>query len=274
MLKLQEYIEKRKTEDGINEFDPSQKMNNIRTCIDYIFEYFDQYLPLQGIEKRTVAENEKLQKYEKTLCEYGQDIKEWLLSIYDTYDKQINRSISSYLNSVEGFYLLYNEAEFRSISYDCYAALIKKNSLLKNQTEMLYKFIREYHSRETLREKKHIPQISDDITNWLENTLMKYNVSIAAEIESYISGFYHNQGLWPARSRINSEHPYLDHEYDYNYKVKTNLFNINTFYTKYADKPFIKGKKKQLEMLMMYIWLHNIYGDKTYWKEYLLQVGE
>jgi len=27
MLKLEEYIEKRKTEDGMNEFDSSQKMN-------------------------------------------------------------------------------------------------------------------------------------------------------------------------------------------------------------------------------------------------------
>ena len=32
MLKLEEYIEKRKLEDGINEFDNSQKMNNIRSC--------------------------------------------------------------------------------------------------------------------------------------------------------------------------------------------------------------------------------------------------
>jgi hypothetical protein len=66
-------------------------MKNIRTCIDYVFEYFDQYLPLQGVEKRTVAENEKLQKYEKTLSDYSQDIREWLLSVYDTHNRQINR---------------------------------------------------------------------------------------------------------------------------------------------------------------------------------------
>ncbi len=274
MLKLEEYIEKRKSEDGINEFDPSKKMINIRTGINYIFEYFDQYLPLQGVEKRTIAENEKLQKYEKTLREYSQDTKEWLLSIYDTYDKQINRTISSFLKSSESFYLLYNDAEFRSISYDCYAALINNNSYLKNQTEMLYKFIREFHNRETTRNKEYIPRISDDITSWLKNTLLKYNVSIAAAIEDYLNDFYYNQGAWPARSRVKSEHPYLDHEYDYNYKVKTNLFNINTFYSKYADKPFIKGHKKQLEMVMMYIWLYNVAGNKDYWNEYLHNVDE
>jgi len=84
MLKLEEYeeyIEKRKLEDGLNEFDSSKKMNNIRTCIDYIFEYFEQYLPIQEAEKRTVAENEKLQKYEKSLRDFSPDVKDWLVSI-------------------------------------------------------------------------------------------------------------------------------------------------------------------------------------------------
>ena len=77
--------------------------------------------------------------------------------------------------------------------------------------------------------------------------------------------------MWPVKSRIKLEHPYLDRKYDYNYKVKANLFNINSFYTKYINKPFIKGKKKQLEMVMMYTWLHSIESDDTYWNEYLLQ---
>lgn len=53
------------------------------------FEYFDQYLPIQGAGKRTVAENEKLLKYEKTLSEFSPDVKDWLVSIYDTYGKQL-----------------------------------------------------------------------------------------------------------------------------------------------------------------------------------------
>jgi hypothetical protein len=272
MLKLEEYIEKRKSEDCINEFDSSQKINNIRICIDYIFEYYDQYLPLQGTEKRTVAENEKLQKYEKTLKEYSENIIIWLVSIYDTYDKQINKSVSSYLNSIDGFYLIYEEAEFRSISYDCYAALIKKAPFLKNQTELLYQFIREYHNRETAWKNKYDPQISDSITNWLKNTLLKYNVSITGAIESYLTEFGNNPGSWPPRCRIKSESSFSD--YDYNYKVKNNLFNINTFYSKYANKPFIKGKKTELEMVMMYIWSHNMADDVDYWNKYLLQVDE
>lgn len=59
----------------------------------------------------------------------------------------------------------------------------------------------------------------------------------------------------------------------YNYKQKTNLFNLNTLYPKISNKPFIKGKKQFLETLLMYNWLHTIEGDPdNYWEEYLKQI--
>ena len=275
MQTLEEYIAKRKVEDGMNEFDTSQKMNNIRTCIDYIFEYFDQYLPIQGAEKRTVAENEKLLKYEKTLSEFSPDVRDWLVSIYDTYGKQLNRNIAHFVNDDDTFLFMYEEAEFRSLSYDCYASLIKKCPFLKNQAEMLYKFIREYHIKESNAYTEQIPDISDKITKWLKDTLVKYNVNIARACEGYVDYFWNNPDMWPARSKIKLEHPFADRKYRYDYKRKTNVFNIDGFYNRFANKPFIKGKKKQLEILMMYYWLHSIEGDQyNYWNEYLLQCGD
>lgn len=271
MLKLEEYIEKRKSEDRLNEFDSSLKISNIKTCINYVFEYFDSYLPIQGVEKRTVYENEKLQKYGNSISKYSSDIREWLLSIYETYEKQINQSITRYLTSDESFYLLYCESEFRSISYECYAHIVKRNPFLKNQTEMLYKFIREYHIIASEHGIDNMPNISVNITNWLKSTLLKYNVDISKAIERYLSIFFDNQDSWNARDRIKLDKPSLSYKYQYNYRKKTNLFNINTFINIYGDKPFFKGKKKQIEILMMYIWLHSIEGDEDYWDDYLLQ---
>ena len=226
----------------MNEFDTSQKMNNIRTCIDYIFEYFDQYLPIQGAEKRTVAENEKLLKYEKTLSEFSPDVRDWLVSIYDTYGKQLNRNIAHFVNDDDTFLFMYEEAEFRSLSYDCYASLIKKCPFLKNQAEMLYKFIREYHIKESNAYTEQIPDISDKITKWLKDTLVKYNVNIARACEGYVDYFWNNPDMWPARSKIKLEHPFADRKYRYDHKRKTNVFNIDGFYNRFANKPFIKGK--------------------------------
>lgn len=271
MLSLEEYIAKRKTEDGMNEFDSLQKMSNIRSCIDYIFEYFDQYLPIQGAEKRTAAENIKIQKYEKKLRDYSINVRDWLVAIYETYEKELDRSVINFVNKVDDFPFMHEDAEFRSLSYDTYAALIKKHPYLKNEAEMLYRFIREYHMKETNAYANFMPEISPKITKWLKDTLLNYNVSLAMALEKYLSAFWDNQDAWPAKSRIKLEHPVENFKYQYNYKKKTNLFNIDGLYNRLAHKPFIKGHKKQMEIVMMYIWLHCIEGDDGYWDVYLLQ---
>lgn len=58
-------------------------------------------------------------------------------------------------------------------------------------------------------------------------------------------------------------------KYDYDYKQKSNLFNLNSLYRKIPKKPFIKGKKQELEMLFMYYWLNDMEGDNDYWQEYI-----
>lgn len=274
MQTLEEYIAKRKIEDSLNEFDTSQKMKNIRTCIDYIFEYFDQYLPSQGAEKRTIAENERIVKYEKTLSEFTPEIKDWLVSIYDTYGKKINKNIAYFVNSNDTFLLMYEEAEFQSIANDCFVSLIKNYPFLGNQLEMIYKFIREYHLKESSVYIDDLPDISDQITEWLQDTLTKYKVNIASACEGYLNYFEDNPGIWPAGSKIILEYSQTGRKYHYDYKRKTNVFDIDGFYSRFENKPFIKGKKKQLEILMMHFWLYSIEGDDDYWKEYLLQCGD
>ena len=44
MISIEEYIAQRKKEDKINEFDKNACIKNIKICIDYIFEYFSNYL--------------------------------------------------------------------------------------------------------------------------------------------------------------------------------------------------------------------------------------
>lgn len=44
MLKLEEYIQKRKLEDEMNEYDISKKQENMKLAVDYVFEYFNGYL--------------------------------------------------------------------------------------------------------------------------------------------------------------------------------------------------------------------------------------
>lgn len=264
MLHLEEYIAQRKKEDHLNEFDMEQKIGNMRTCIDYIFEYFDQYLVLEGAQERTLEENELLTKYEKSLRDYSPEIRQWLVKIYDETGHQINKTIMKYCDGVPEFFLIYEESEFRSVSYDCYANIIGKRPMLKDQTEKLYQFIKEYHTVISKREYETFgfPKITEAITKWLEHTYQHYHVNLMVAVDRYLDRFFDNVDMWPPGSRIKAKDPYPGHPYDYNYKRRVNRFNVNGFYRIHGKKPFIKGKKKALEILMLQLWTNGFDGDE------------
>lgn len=272
MLSLEEYISKRKREDKINEYDIDARMDNMRICVNYVFEYFNQYLNIEEMEQKTFLNEERLVKLRNQLEMYDNEIQEWLVNIYDVHEKHIHRSIISFLKKDELFFLYHKTEEFRSCSYDAYAQLIKKNSFLKGQTEMLFLFIKDYHRIESEREiNTHSVFLAEEINEWLENTWNKYKVNIWAFASDYLSRFFNDDSLWPSKHKIKSNEKWQPYIYDY--KQKTNLFNLNSLYTKISKKPFIKGKKQYLEFILMYIWLHSIWGDEeNYWEEYRTKV--
>lgn len=44
MLTVDEYIKKRKTKDGIDEFSAADRISNMGCCINYVVEYYEKYL--------------------------------------------------------------------------------------------------------------------------------------------------------------------------------------------------------------------------------------
>jgi hypothetical protein len=269
MLSLEEYIARRKREDGINEFDKESRMENLQTCVGYVFEYFNRYLDITKMEEQTALNNERLEKYRKQLRLYDVEIQEWLVNIYADYDKQINRSIINFLKKDELFLLYNTDQEFRSVSYECYAHLGKQYPFLKNQTEMLFLFIKDYHRIQSQPTKEFSTIfISKEINEWIEETWTKYQVNVLAFAFDWVHRFYENKDMWPAKHRRKSKDSWREYEYDI--EKKHNLFNLDSLYRRVSNKTFIKGKKQELEILMMYFWFHDIEGDgENYWQEYL-----
>ncbi|MGR5911088.1 hypothetical protein ACT7C4_26775 [Bacillus pacificus] len=140
MLSIEEYIARRKKEDKLNEFDIDARTHNMKICVDYVFEYFNNYLNITEAEEKTVLHNEKLEKYRKQLREYDPEVREWVVGIYNEYGKQIHKHIGNVMKENEFFFLYSTDSEFRNASYDCYSQLIKRLPFLKDQTEMLYLF--------------------------------------------------------------------------------------------------------------------------------------
>jgi len=269
VLTIEEYIARRKKEDKINEFNIDQRNENMRLCVNYVFEYFNNYLNITEAEERTVLKDEKLYKYSQQLKDYDEEVRDWLVGIYSEYGKQANRYIGNVLKEDEFFFIYDSDKEFRSLSYDCYSKLIKKCPFLKDQTEMLFLFIKDYHrvmSQKGMENQSVF--ISDEINEWIQGTWSKYQVNLLEFAYRWIEYFYDNEDIWPASHRRKSQASYRKYEYDI--KQKSNLFNIDSLYRKMPKKPFAKGRKQEFEILMMYYWIHSMVGDdEDYWQEYL-----
>lgn len=268
LISIEQYIAKRKEEDKLNEFDTELRMENMKICVNYVFEYFNNYLDITEAEEQTTLNNERINKYRKQLQQYQLEVQDWLVYIYKEYDKQLNRSIGNLLMKDEFFLLNNKNSEFRSLSYDCYAHLIKSYPYLKGQTEELFLFIKEFHriQSEPNQEFKAL-NINEEINRWVEDTWEKYQVNVLKFAYSWVNHFYDNDDLWLAKHKKKSQESWRNYEYDF--KQKNNLFNINSLYRKMPKKTFIKGRKQEFEILMMYYWLHELEGDdEGYWDEY------
>jgi hypothetical protein len=121
-----------------------KRTDNTRLCINYVFEYFNNYLETRAADEQTVLHEEKVDKYRNILRDYDPDIQEWLVSLYSSYGKYMHRNLGNFI--MDTYFLLYDsDAEFRATSYEVYPKAVKKFRFLDNQSECLFIFIKDYH---------------------------------------------------------------------------------------------------------------------------------
>lgn len=162
----------------------------MKICVDYVFEYFNNYLNITEAEEKTILHNEKLDKYRKQLKDYELEVREWVVSIYNDYGKQVNRYVGNILKEDEFFFLYDSDSEFRNTSYNCYSQLIKRFSFLKDQTEMLFLFIKDYQRVQSQQRFSFgIPTISDELNDWIVKTWAKHQVNLLAFAFDWIDYF-------------------------------------------------------------------------------------
>lgn len=175
LLTIEEYIARRKREDKLNEFSIDERSENMRLCVNYVFEYFNNYLNITEAEEKTALKDDKVNKFQQQLRDYDSDIIKWLTGIYSEHVKQIHKSIGNILKENEFFFLYSSDKEFRSLSYNCYAKLLKKFPFINDQTEMLFLFIKDYHRVMSQKGMHHENIfISEGINEWLQGTWEKH----------------------------------------------------------------------------------------------------
>jgi len=276
-MKLEDYILKRKKEDGINEYDLDKRIENIRICVNYIFEYFNNYIDTRPLEEKTILHDRKIDYYRKSISYYDTEVKEWLVSMYSSYGKHMHKQLMNLITDI--YFLLYDtEADFRALSYDIYPKAVKKFKFLDGQSEMIYNFIKEAHKIRNCISNFSDVYISENINEWIEETYKKHEVNIYNFCYEYTESYFETPEKWPIGHKkkgkdYDKRNDYLYKSscliWEYDVRQKSNLFGLDTLYRNMPKKDFIKGKKQEFESVLMYCWLNWFAGDEdNYWDEY------
>ncbi len=279
-MNLEQYVAKRKKEDEINEYDLSKRAENTRICVNYIFEYYNDYVDTVEAIEKPLDPNDKIEKYRRSIRRYSPEIQDWLVSLYSEYGKYTQRALENTIDE-DVYFLLYDStAEFRALSYSIYAKVIKRYPYLKNQTEMVYQFILDYHRIRNHMDDSDEIIFGDDIEEWIAKTYEKHGVNICEFCSTYINRFFDDPSLWPLKTRVKSKYYDEYNEYrkkgkkvedymlwEYDYKKAIDPFNINQLYRNMPKKSFTRGKKEEFSIVMMY-YACEYNADMSFWDEY------
>lgn len=259
MLTIEEYIGKRKREDEIDELDGSHKIKNIQVCISYIFEYFDVYIGEGRFLESSRAEDKKTQYYRKQLGNFEPEMQEWLIDFYLKSGKYLDRSVMSIIKEDCCVLLYTDQAEFRSLSYDCYARIIKTAPQIKGLTDQLHALVVEVLRHMNLPTNQNTPtsthpDISTRTDNWVKETWMQYNVNLLLFAHTWLMCWFRDSSQWSPSSRRRTGDRGSKFEYEYDFRHDRNPFGINQLYSAMPKKPFLVGRKKAIEEVLQYIW--------------------
>lgn len=270
MLKLEEYILKRKEKEDLDEFDLAKKQENMKYCIDFVFEYFNEYLDENLILKSNDKESKKVEKYRQRVRDYSIEVQNWLVDIYKQHKCYMDYQISNVIKKYEEFLLYTTENEFNKISYNCYSQLNSKYPFLEDNIPQLNNFIKDYQRVLTQKNQnenykfQHVKRI----IKWVENTKEKYDIDLSAFAYNYLMNFDSDSSKWDAKETPNPiEIPDFK---TYDLKKSKNKFDIQTLYFKVNYKPFMKNRKRDLELLLFLIYASEyVEFDEEYIKKYL-----
>lgn len=265
MLTIEDYIASRKKKDKLDEFDFQKHSENMGTVIQYVMDYFNQYLNLEDYSYEQVKMQQAVDRFKEGIIESFPTMYEFIISYYWENKKRIDKLMFKASEEIEDVELFYLPEDDRKIAeHVCKKKLnvAPTEELLNNIADMA----KEY--RETQTEEPYMSdmkELDNAISDWIIEVFRKYKVDLLEYARDISYKFYKK---------------YVDVEYDrqtetfyhinkYDYRYQDNPFNINDIYNRNRHREFIEGHKGELEMLIMYYWLFEDVHDQDYWPEYV-----
>ncbi|MBC9703751.1 MAG: hypothetical protein H9W81_01760, partial [Enterococcus sp.] len=266
MDKIEEYISKRKRKDKLNEFDFTQHSENMGKVIQYVSDYFNNYLSPEDYSYEQIKLQQNIEKSRKTLENRYPQTHDFIEKYYLEHQKRIDTFIGKACESFKDIDILYREDDFRKVAEEVVFNRLCIEDMNEDDFDNVTLAVEEYLKNH--REKPYrseMKNLDSKIVNWVFDSYRKYGVNISAYAyniawkweDKYVERKYVRE--YEESCRINN----------YDYRYQENPFEIDQEFEKYKELPFFENKRDYLEMLVMYFWLFDMLEDTSYWAEYV-----
>lgn len=264
MLKIEEYISMRKRKEKINEFDFTKHSDNMGKVIQFVSEYFNDYLNPEDYNYELIKLQQTIEKSKKTLINQFPKTHEFIEEYYLNKKKRVDTFIKKACDAQKDIDICYNETEFLEISKEV-ADRLSDNELSDDDFDKIVLAVKEYWDYYMSKpSRSEMKGLDNNIVKWVMDSYREYGVNIASYAFN-IAWKWSDKYVEHKYSRQYEEHYYIN---SYDYRYQDNPFDIDEEYEKHQDKPFMHGKRDYFEMLVMYSWLFDILEDTSYWPEY------
>ncbi|MHC1762550.1 MAG: hypothetical protein AB9917_24115 [Negativicutes bacterium] len=266
MLTIEQYIAQMKKKDNLDEFNFMNHAENLATVMKYVVEYFNTYLNPEQYNYEAIKLDQAAAKVEKEISETLPESKEFVINYYKKHQTRVDRMLKGQLKSFIYHDLFYSDEDFEQVVDDFCNDRKKQDPEIFQNKEDLMVLVREIKEREANKPSRSgYKQLDEGLASWISDTYMRYKVNLLDFAQGVAERYYdkHMEHLYDRQS----EHHY--HINRYNHRYNENPFRINEIYQETSHRPFIEGRKGELEILIMHEWIFDWAEDSEYWPEYV-----
>ncbi|WP_196599091.1 hypothetical protein [Pectinatus frisingensis] len=266
MLTVEQYISQMKKKEKLDEFDFKNHAENMAAVMKCVVEYFNTYLNPEEYDYETIKLEQSAARVEKEIADTLLRSKDFIIEYYKKYKSRIDRTLKSHLKSYEYMELFYSRDDFEDmINEFCEDRKIQDMGLAEHKEELII-LVQELKERETEKPSRTGYKYLDEaLLSWIKDTYAEFKVNLFG-FAGEIAYEYYKKYVESIYDRSTEQHYHINR---YNHRYNNNPFGVDEIYKDNCHRPFIEGRKGELEMLIMYDWVHSWVEDAEYWPEYV-----
>ncbi|MEI5992044.1 hypothetical protein A5881_003600 [Enterococcus termitis] len=231
MQKIEEYILMRKKKDKLNEFDFTIHSENMGKIIQYVSDYFNNYLTPDDFNNEVLKLQQNIQKSQKMLSERYPKSRMFVEEFYLKNHKQIDTFIGKSYEKFSDVDLYYRDEDFKKIAVDVLSNKLLIESYTQDDLQQVIVVAKEYHEYSKSKPyRSEMKELDNTIVKWVMDSYRDYGVNLA----DYVFDI-----AWKWGER------YLDHKY----VSREETYCINKYDYRYQENPYILKKVTKLMCL-------------------------